>query len=69
MLVTSAAFRWSPTVALTALFDKEQLEESFVEAQRALAHGPADADAHHLVGKLLALQGGCRKRSHISKRL
>jgi tetratricopeptide (TPR) repeat protein len=41
----------------TALFDKQQLAESFVEAERAVALDPANADAHHLVGKLLALQG------------
>ena len=41
----------------TALFDKQQLADSFLEAERALALDPANADAHHLVGKLLALQG------------
>lgn len=41
----------------TALFDTERMQESFVEAQRALTLGPTDPDAHHLVGKLLALQG------------
>jgi Flp pilus assembly protein TadD len=41
----------------TALFDMEQFQESFGEAGQALALDPANADAHHLVGKLLALQG------------
>jgi Flp pilus assembly protein TadD len=41
----------------TALFDAGQLNEALLEAGRALALNPASADAHHLKGKLLALQG------------
>ena len=32
----------------TALFDAGQMKEAFVEAERALALNPANADAHHL---------------------
>ena len=35
----------------------DQLKEAFVEAEHALAVNPTNADAHHLMGKLLALQG------------
>src|SRR5688572_22539667 len=41
----------------TALFDANQLPESFIEAERALTVNPTNADAHHLIGKLFALQG------------
>jgi tetratricopeptide (TPR) repeat protein len=41
----------------TALFDAGKLGEAFIEAERAVAVDPANADAHHLIGKLLALQG------------
>jgi Flp pilus assembly protein TadD len=41
----------------TALFDAGRLHESFAEIERALALNPANADAHQLKGKLLALQG------------
>jgi tetratricopeptide (TPR) repeat protein len=41
----------------TALFDANQMEEAFIEAERALTVNPTNADAHHLMGKLLALQG------------
>ena len=33
------------------------MKEAFVEAEHALAVNPTNADAHHLMGKLLALQG------------
>jgi tetratricopeptide (TPR) repeat protein len=41
----------------TALFDSRRLNEASVEAARALALDAANADAHHLMGKLLALEG------------
>ena len=41
----------------TALFDNGSVKESFVEAQRAVTLGPTNADAHNLVGRLLAMQG------------
>jgi hypothetical protein len=33
------------------------VKEAFIEAGRVLALNPANADAYHLMGKLLALQG------------
>jgi len=41
----------------TAFFDAGQMKDAFAEAERALALNPTNADAHHLIGKLLALQG------------
>ena len=41
----------------TALFDAGQMQESLTHAQLALAQNPDNADAYHLVGKLMALSG------------
>ena len=41
----------------TALFDAGQMQESLTHAQRALVQNPDNADAYHLVGKLMALSG------------
>jgi tetratricopeptide (TPR) repeat protein len=41
----------------TALYDAGQMNDSFTEVERAIAARPANADAHHLKAKLLALQG------------
>ena len=41
----------------TALFDAGQMTESLIHAQLALSQNPDNADAYHLVGKLMALSG------------
>jgi superkiller protein 3 len=41
----------------TALFDTRDIKAAFVEAQRAVALDPANADGYNLLGKLLAVQG------------
>ena len=40
-----------------ALFDAGRLPDALVEIRRAIADSPSNADAYHLLGKLLALQG------------
>ena len=40
-----------------ALFDAGHMNEAFIEGERALNADPTNADAYHLKGKLLALQG------------
>ena len=42
----------------TALFDAGRLDQALDQARRALALNRGSADAHHLVGKLLALTAG-----------
>jgi protein O-mannosyl-transferase len=40
----------------TALFDNGEIDESMVEARRALSVSPRNADAYNLIGKALAMQ-------------